>query len=202
MHPRASHPALTRRGHGRPINMSGTTAVASAPDVRRFEVFEVNLRSRELKKEGRRVKLQAQPFQVLAMLIESPGEAVSRKDLCQKLWPADTFVDFDHGLNSAVARLRETLHDSASAPRLIETVPRFGYRFIGDLQESAELCQGTCFSTLNGIRALWLALIVILAAVFSGTSWQGHPRLSLPPSNDATKVGLQRPGPNEVSFIR
>jgi DNA-binding winged helix-turn-helix (wHTH) protein len=96
----------------------------------RFAVFEVDLRTRELRKQGVRVRLQEQPFQVLAMLLEQPGEMVSREELRQKLWPADTFVDFDHGLNTAINKLREVLGDSASTPRFVETLPRRGYRFI------------------------------------------------------------------------
>lgn len=99
----------------------------------RFDFFEADLQSAELRKRGRRLRLQEQPFRVLAMLLERPGEVVTREDMRQKLWPADTFVDFDHGLNSAVARLREALDDSAEDPRFVETVPRQGYRFIGDL---------------------------------------------------------------------
>ncbi len=106
------------------------TPPAPSPAVIRFEVFEVSLQTAELRENGRRVKLQEQPFRVLAMLLERPGEMVTRDEMRRKLWPADTFVDFDHGLNSAVARLREALNDSAEMPRFIETVPRRGYRFI------------------------------------------------------------------------
>lgn len=108
-----------------------TRPAFSGPPLRRFDVFEVDLKSAELRKRGRRVRLQEQPFRILAMLLERPGEVISREEMRQKLWPADTFVDFDHGLNSAVARLREALDDSAERPRFIETVPRQGYRFTG-----------------------------------------------------------------------
>src|SRR5215471_12166930 len=102
----------------------------SKPAVARFAVYEVNLRTGELRKHGNRMRLQEQPFQVLAQLLERPGELVTREELRQKLWPADTFVDFDHSLNTAINKLRETLADSSSAPRYIETLPRRGYRFI------------------------------------------------------------------------
>jgi TolB-like protein/DNA-binding winged helix-turn-helix (wHTH) protein/Tfp pilus assembly protein PilF len=102
----------------------------------RFAQFELDSRAGELRKEGRRIKLQEQPSQILAMLLERPGELVTREELRQKLWPADTFVDFDHGLNSAVARLREALNDSAQCPKYIETVTRRGYRFIGKREET------------------------------------------------------------------
>jgi Tol biopolymer transport system component/DNA-binding winged helix-turn-helix (wHTH) protein len=101
--------------------------------VVRFDVFEIDLRAGELRKEGRLVKLQEQPFRVLSLLLERPGEVVTRNELRQNLWPADTFVDFDHGLNSAVARLREALRDSADKPRFIETVAKRGYRFISQI---------------------------------------------------------------------
>jgi TolB-like protein/DNA-binding winged helix-turn-helix (wHTH) protein/Tfp pilus assembly protein PilF len=98
-----------------------------------FGPFEVDLRSGELRKYGVRQKLQDQPFQVLALLLEHAGDAVTREELRQRLWPADTFVDFDTGLNSAVKKLRDVLADSADQPRYIETIPRRGYRFIAPL---------------------------------------------------------------------
>src|SRR5260370_3138099 len=101
--------------------------------VVRFDVFEVDLRAGELRKEGRLLKLQEQPFRVLSLLLERAGEVVARNELRLSLWPADTFVDFDHGLNSAVARLREALRDSADKPRFIETVAKRGYRFISQV---------------------------------------------------------------------
>jgi DNA-binding winged helix-turn-helix (wHTH) protein len=88
----------------------------------RFGVFELDLRAGELRKHGLRIRLQEQPFQVLAMLLENQGEVVSREELQKKLWPADTFVDFDHGLNKAINKIREALGDSAESPRFVETV--------------------------------------------------------------------------------
>jgi TolB-like protein/DNA-binding winged helix-turn-helix (wHTH) protein len=102
----------------------------------RFGVFEVDLRSGELRKHGIKIKLHDQPFQVLAMLLEHPGQLVTREQLHQKLWPADTFVDFDVGLNSAIKRLRDALGDSAESPRYIETLPRRGYRFIASVEDA------------------------------------------------------------------
>src|SRR5215470_16158373 len=113
-----------------------TTPTLPRPLIR-FAVFEVDLKSAELRKRGQKVKLQEQPFRVLAMLLDRPGQVVTREELRQKLWPADTFVDFDHGLNSAVARLREALEDSADEPQFVETVPRQGYRFIGQQDTTA-----------------------------------------------------------------
>ena len=96
----------------------------------RFGVFELGLKDGELRKQGLKIKLQEQPVQVLAMLLERPGEVVTREDLRKRLWPVETFVDFDHGLNKAVTKIREALGDSADNPRFIETLPRRGYRFI------------------------------------------------------------------------
>jgi DNA-binding winged helix-turn-helix (wHTH) protein/tetratricopeptide (TPR) repeat protein len=103
----------------------------------RFGGFEVDLRSGELHKQGIKIKLHDQPFQVLAVLLEHPSELVTREHLHQKLWPADTFVDFDVGLNSAIKRLRDALGDSAEEPRYIETLPRRGYRFIARVENGA-----------------------------------------------------------------
>jgi TolB-like protein/Flp pilus assembly protein TadD len=102
----------------------------------RFGVFTVDLGLGELRKRGRRIRLQEQPFQVLAMLVAAPGELVTREELRNRLWAADTFVDFDHGLNIAINKLREALGDSVEKPRFIETLPRRGYRFIAALEEA------------------------------------------------------------------
>ncbi len=102
--------------------------------VVRFGVFEADLAAGELRRNGARVRLQEQPFQVLAHLVERPGEVVTREELRQKLWPADTFVDFDHSLNTAVNKVREALGDSASSPRYVETLARRGYRFLAPVQ--------------------------------------------------------------------
>jgi TolB-like protein/DNA-binding winged helix-turn-helix (wHTH) protein/Flp pilus assembly protein TadD len=103
----------------------------------RFGVFEVDLRSGELHKHGVKIKLHHQPFQVLTMLLEHPGQVVTREELKSKLWPFDTFVDFDVGLNSAVKKLRDALGDSAEIPHYVETLPRRGYRFIGSLGDAS-----------------------------------------------------------------
>jgi TolB-like protein/DNA-binding winged helix-turn-helix (wHTH) protein/Tfp pilus assembly protein PilF len=98
-----------------------------------FAEFEADLRSRELRRQGARVKVPEQSFRVLALLLEHAGELVTREEIHKKLWPEDTFVDFDHGVHNAVNRLREALGDSADSPRFIETLPRRGYRFIGSI---------------------------------------------------------------------
>src|SRR5499425_1792115 len=110
--------------------------VVSNPQVVRFGAYEVDLRSGELRKNGRKVKLTGQPFQVLAILLEHAGKLVTREQLQKQLWPSETFVDFDRGLNAAINRVREALGDSAENPRFVETLPRRGYRFIAPLVDS------------------------------------------------------------------
>jgi DNA-binding winged helix-turn-helix (wHTH) protein len=105
-------------------------ADASSGRVVRFGVFEADLGSGELRKQGRRLRLQDQPFRILTLLLDRPGEVLTRDEIRAALWSADTFVDFDHGLNKAMNRLREALGDSADSPRFIETIPKRGYRFI------------------------------------------------------------------------
>jgi TolB-like protein/DNA-binding winged helix-turn-helix (wHTH) protein/Tfp pilus assembly protein PilF len=95
-----------------------------------FGAYEVDLHSGELRKHGIRIRLQSQPFQILAMLLDRPGQLVTREEICQKLWPENTFVDFDQGLGTAINKIRDVLNDSAAAPRFVETLPRRGYRFI------------------------------------------------------------------------
>jgi len=100
----------------------------------RFGVFEADLTAGELRKNGARLRLQEQPFQLLSLLLERPGEVVTREEIRQKLWSNDTFVDFDHSLNTAVNKVREALGDSASSPRFVETVARRGYRFLASVE--------------------------------------------------------------------
>jgi DNA-binding winged helix-turn-helix (wHTH) protein len=96
----------------------------------RFGNFEVDLRAGELRKSGLKIKLQGQPLAVLALLLERPGQVVTREELQQKLWAGEAFVDFEHGLNKAIGKVRDALADNANNPRFIETLPRRGYRFI------------------------------------------------------------------------
>lgn len=107
----------------------------SATGIVRFGVFEVDLRNGELRKQGARIKLQEKPFQALALLLEKAGQIVTREELRQHLWPADTFVAFDDNLNATVKRLREALGDSADGSRYIETIPRRGYRFLVSVEK-------------------------------------------------------------------
>ena len=104
--------------------------------VVRFDVFEVDLRAGEVYKAGRKIRLQVLPFQALAMLMERPGEVVTRKEFEKRLWPGDTFVDFDHSLNTAIKKLRLALCDDKKKPRFVETLPKRGYQFIGKLEHA------------------------------------------------------------------
>ncbi len=125
---------LHRVIHSRAVGFSPMREREHLPGRLRFGVFEVDLRAGELRKHGLQVRLQEQPFQVLATLLEHSGEVVTREELQKKLWPADTFVDFDHGLNKAINKIREALGDSAESPRFVETVARRGYRFLAEVK--------------------------------------------------------------------
>ncbi len=140
----------------------------------RFDPFELDLSSGELSRRRRRIRLQPHPFQVLALLLEQPGKVVTREELHRKLWPTDTFVDFEAGLNTAIKKLREALADSPESPRFVETLPRRGYRFIapvhrapeGPLQDSGTRSSVSRASPVRmGSRsqALWIAALVVVA---------------------------------------
>ena len=103
----------------------------------KFGCFEADLRSAELTKQGKRIPLQEQPFRLLAMLLERPGQLVTREEVRQKLWP-NTIVDFDHGLNKSISKIRDALGDSAEKPRFVETVARRGYRFLADVSDGSD----------------------------------------------------------------
>jgi DNA-binding winged helix-turn-helix (wHTH) protein len=112
----------------------GSVRSRNVKEVIRFDCYEVDLAGGQIYRRGARLRLPDQSFRVLAALLEHPGRAVARDDLRQRLWPGDVFVDFDNVLNSAVSRLREALHDRAGRPRFIETLPKRGYRFIGEVR--------------------------------------------------------------------
>lgn len=137
----------------------------------RFGLFELDLRARQLTKNGARIRLAQQPIEVLSLLLERAGEIVTREELRQRLWPSDVFVDFDHGLNKSIQKLRDALGDSASSPRYIETIPRVGYRFIApvaDVARTAELkaetaaeppsAAGARSGEASGARRRWIWL--------------------------------------------
>jgi len=141
----------------------------------RFGVFEIDLRAGEVRKQGMRVKLQEKPFQVLALLLERPGEVVTREELQKKLWPEDTFVDFDHSMNTAVNKLREALGDSAESPRFIETLPKRGYRLIAPVQAAGQAAVSSAAPTpqpRSAMLGVAAALIVVLVLAYWGwTRW-------------------------------
>jgi cholera toxin transcriptional activator len=117
---------------------AGEQGTAPGPPRRyRFGVFEVDARTGELRRQGVRIKLNAQPFQVLVMLLERPGELLTREEISRELWPDGTFVDYEHGVHSAVNRIREALSDTAASPRFLETLARRGYRFVAPVETIA-----------------------------------------------------------------
>ena len=147
----------------------------------RFGVFELDPASGELHKDGLKIKLQGQPIEVLSALLEHPGEVVTREELRRRLWPSDTFVDFEHNLNSAVKRLREALGDFADNPRFIETLPRHGYRFVGPIKEAEQPLR----SPRLRIRLVSIAGVIVLllaAAMWFATTKRLQQRSQIPPS--------------------
>lgn len=147
-----------------------------SPRVLRFGAFEADLRAGELRKHGLRVRLQEQPFQILAMLLERPGEAVTREELRQKLWPADVFVDFDQGLNNAIKKLRLALGDSAENPRFVETLARHGYRFIAPVNgtERAPAARGWPARLLRPRIAAIILAVLVGVGYFGWRSFRPH----------------------------
>ena len=123
----------------------------------RFGPFEADLRTGELWRDGSRVPLQEQPFQVLAALLERPGDLVTREELCRRLWPGSVFTDFEHGLNKAVNKLRRTLDDLAEEPRYVETLPRRGYRFVASVSGATPPSRPGEFRLIHGGRSYLLS---------------------------------------------
>jgi len=141
----------------------------------RFGPYEVRVRTRELFKHGTRLKLRPQPFQVLQVLVERAGDVVTREELQQMLWPAETFVDFEHGLNTSVKELRRVLSDSAAEPRYIETLPKLGYRIVAAVEAGA-------------LKLLYLALRNIIQKWDTVQGWK-HPRQG---AAQVPAIGLRR----------
>lgn len=146
---------------------------ASVSHTLRFDGFELDTRAGQLRKRGVKLRLRGQPLQVLAILVEHAGEVVTREELQTQIWPADTFVDFDHGLHNAIARIREALGDSAETPRYIETLPRRGYRFIGPVEDfqTPRLAQEHVANASQGVtlakpRKRSPSLVLILCTLF------------------------------------
>jgi DNA-binding winged helix-turn-helix (wHTH) protein/Tol biopolymer transport system component len=162
-------------------------SVNSLPSITRFGTFEVNLQTGELRHAGKKVKLQEQPFQVLTALLERPGEIVTREELRSRLWPEDTFVDFDHSLNAAIKRLRDALGESADAPVFIETLARRGYRFIAPVNGSSYPA-GIDAVPRQGKSSFflpqWIAIACLLPIVIAVLAWVAWP----PPSRRADVI--------------
>ena len=142
----------------------------------RFDAYQVDLRTGELRKDGRKIRLAGRPFQILALLLEQPGELLTRKELQDRLWPADTFVDFEHGVNAAVQTLRRALCDSHKKPRFIETLPRRGYRFIAAVQriESNGAAAAASAASANVAPANVAAVQDKRLATAHGSEWVGQ----------------------------
>jgi len=143
--------------------------------VVRFGVFEMDLDARELRRSGVRVRLQDQPFRVLALLVERPGEIVTREEIKDAIWAEDTFVEFDHGLNTVVQKIRQALLDSATSPRFLETVPRRGYRFIAPVDVTGAGPVRQQEPTEPRRRFLWTAVAGLAAVAVSAGWWLTHP---------------------------
>jgi TolB-like protein/DNA-binding winged helix-turn-helix (wHTH) protein len=161
---------------------------SSVPPTLRFGVFELDPRAGQLRKKGMKIRLQGQPVEILVMLLEQPGATITREELQKKLWPADTFVDFEQGLNNAMNRLRVALDDDAESPHFIETVPRRGYRFIGSTNGSEQVPAtdakpGSRLRTGPRVAALGALVVMAMAAVLVGLNvrgWRDRPFLRSP----------------------
>jgi Tol biopolymer transport system component/DNA-binding winged helix-turn-helix (wHTH) protein len=181
----------------------------------RFGPFEADLETGELRKEGARVSLQVQPFQVLAFLLNHAGKLVTRDQLRSQIWPQDTFVDFDHALNTAITKIRLALGDNAERPTFIETLPRRGYRFIGEVQ-TPDTNAPTPDDAKSGIgrrKALWIGLAAAVLLCAAGVLWRtrrSHGDPSLPPLEVVPFISLHgfqgypsfSPDGNQIAFTR
>src|SRR5438270_2432090 len=155
----------------------------SHPRLVRFGAFEADVQTGELRKDGVKLKFSGQPFQVLAILLERPGDVVTREELQKRLWP-DTFVDVERNLNTAVNKIREVLGDSAESPRFVETLPRRGYRFIGVLEPPVQPVVPVVIiepDRGSDSRKLWLnvaagVLAIVVVAVAAVVAYRRHPR--------------------------
>jgi len=149
-------------------------------EIVRFGTFEVDVRVGELRKQGKRIKVQEQPFHVLTVLLRHPGEVVTREELRNQNWPPDTFVDFDNSLNTAINKLREALGDSADNPRFIETLPRRGYRFIAPVTGVDETARGSASGVSAAARTrtrkivVTVAVVVLAAGIAGGLVWRAR----------------------------
>ncbi len=152
-------------------------------EVVRFGPFLVDLGTGQLSRHGVRIRLQGQPIQILGILLERPGELVTREELRARVWGAETFVDFEHGLNAAINKLRTALSDSADHPSYIETIPRHGYRFVGSI-EPGDPAHGAAPASAVPLpsapaRRRWapivIGLTILVAAIAGVWLWSGYP---------------------------
>jgi Tol biopolymer transport system component/DNA-binding winged helix-turn-helix (wHTH) protein len=165
-------------------------------EVVRFGVFEANRTSGELRKSGARIRLQDQPFQILLMLLDHPGEVVTREEIQRRLWPDGTFVEFEHSIGTAIKKLRQALGDDADTPRYIETLPRRGFRFIGPVESPAA---GPASPPLETKRRRLPLVVAILCATVLGAAaiwvYTQRPRVSPPAQRALSRLtfdsGLQ-----------
>jgi len=141
-------------------------AGGGSAEIVRFGIFEADLQSGELRKNGFKVPLQGQPFQVFSILLQHSGKLVTREDLRHEVWPEDTFVDFDHGLNTAITKIRAALGDSAENPRFVETMPRRGYRFIAAVNSHSQ----PTIVPVQGVRRRWAVVAALIGIATMGTA--------------------------------
>jgi DNA-binding winged helix-turn-helix (wHTH) protein/Tol biopolymer transport system component len=197
-------------------------AVSPVEDVIRFGLFELDLKAGQLSRNGTKLRLPQQPLQLLAMLLERPGEILTRDELRQRLWSSDVFVDFDHGLNKSIQKLRDALGDSATSPRYIETIPRVGYRFIAPVRNGARPLEPEVAIKVDGPapapavtgkqRARWWMLVAGVCAVLGviGTavylSSRPHPAVikytQLTDFTDSAASPALSPDGHILAFIR
>src|SRR5262249_40630084 len=159
----------------RPAPEAGMHNLRSSHAFLRFGTFDLDRHTGELRRDGARIRMQEQPLQILRILLERPGEIITREELQQRVWPSHTFVDFDHGINNAIKRLREALGDTADTPRYVETIPRRGYRFIGRIEREAARFRSLAVLPLENLsrapeqeyfaEGLTEALITVLAKI-------------------------------------
>src|SRR6185312_10701151 len=148
--------------------------VSNGNRLLQFGIFELDLKAGELRRNGSKVRLQEQPFQVLTVLLEQPGEMVSREQLRNKLWSADTFVDFDHSLNAAIKRLRDALGESAERPIFVETVARRGYRFIAPVDgcpAPGGIGVAAVSERKSSFSPVWVGIALLSALVIVALLW-------------------------------
>jgi DNA-binding winged helix-turn-helix (wHTH) protein len=187
----------------------GVQETAKSVRVFRFGVFEVDAATGELRKQGLRIRLQEQPSQILLMLLDRAGEVVSREEMSRKLWPPDTFVDFDQSLGTALRKLRQALSDDADAPRYIETIPKNGFRFLGPVERIsavAELAETVLPMPVTGpppsgvkaepdarrrIPSAWWALLAGACVLSFSLGWVVHTRPAALDGGGSTAWPLQ-----------